>query len=138
MLAAFCPLYLIASLTEPSPARYQRCLGVVSSWVHTAAGGEVGGVWGCAELRVHFWSWGSSRSSATSLAPGFFPLESWAVSPVGWWRWLEGQQAMPETHSVGTSSCTWETPWLEKVLNALLLLGPDRSHGLISCGAGKS
>lgn len=50
MLAAFCPLYLIASLTERSPAKYQSYLGVVAGQVHAAMCGEVGGVCGCAEL----------------------------------------------------------------------------------------
>lgn len=54
MLAAFCPLYLIASLTEPSPDKYQSCLGVVASQVHSAMCGEVGGVCGCAELPSAF------------------------------------------------------------------------------------
>lgn len=45
---------------------------------------------------------------------------------------------MPKTCGVGTSSCSWEAPWLEKVLNAVLLLGLDRSHGLICCCPGKS
>lgn len=50
MLAAFYLLYLIASLTEPFPAKYRRCLGAVASQVHAAARGEVRGVRGCAEV----------------------------------------------------------------------------------------
>lgn len=46
VLAAFCPLDLISSLTEPSPAKQQSGLGFVASQVHVGVGGV------CVELRL--------------------------------------------------------------------------------------